>query len=191
MRTKPVELIVYEEGGSTSASYESFYEAWTARRSGAMHWIDLGSERIPDFNSLVTELQLHPLMVEDIDHRPALPKFEMFDNLAFLALKMLRIHPISHQHITEHLSVIMGSDFVITIQENTEGDVFSALRNKISLNYRRMHTHGIAYLFLCIVDAVVDEYMAAVEAFRSPVEDLEQAMVKRLARAAPAVGCRR
>lgn len=179
MRTKPVELIVYDEGGTTSATCESFHEAWNARRKGALHWIDLGSERTPDFNSVVSELQLHPLMVEDIEHRPALPKFEMFDDLAFLALKMLRIHPISHLHITEHLSVIMGSDFVITIQENMDGDVFTALRNKISLNYRRMHTHGIAYLFLCIVDAVVDEYMAAVEAFRSPVEDLEQAMVKR------------
>lgn len=179
MRTKPISLIRYSENDYQTDDFEHMADAWSLKQTQHINWFDLVSEQSAAFTELSAALNLHPLMVEDIQHKSALPKFEMFDDLAFLSLKMLRLHPISRHHITEHVSIIMGADFVVTIQENAEGDVFQPLRNKIRLNHRRMSANGTPYLFLCVVDAIVDEYMAAVEAFRAPVEDLELSMVSR------------
>jgi magnesium transporter len=49
----------------------------------------------------------------------------------------------------------------------------------LRLSHKRIAKSGTDYLFLSFLDAIVDEYMATVDAIREPIEDLELTMVKR------------
>lgn len=169
----------YTENAVLESKHQLFEDVWNERVSGAITWINLSSDKIEDFEKMVTILDLHPLMVEDIHHKSPLPKFEMFEELGFLALKMLRLHPLSHQLLVEHVSLIVGSNYVISIQDGHNGDVFDHVRSKINLNHKRMFKAGHDYLFLSLVDAIVDEYLAVVETYRGPIEDLELMVVKK------------
>lgn len=174
-----IDLICYSENEAVEQHFDSFEKAWNARKPDTLTWINLASDEIGDFRFMVDKLDLHPLMVEDIHHRSLLPKFEMFEDLGFLALKMLRLHPLSHQLVVQHVSFIVGEDYIISILDGQDGDVFGHVRSKINLNHKRLFKAGNDYLFLSLVDAIVDEYMAVVETFRPPVEDLELLVVKK------------
>jgi len=74
--------------------------------------------------------------------------------------------------IYEHLSMVVGDDFVLTFQE-ADGDVFDGLRERITTNKGRVRSLSADYLMYCILDAVVDHYLTVVEAFGDKIEDLE------------------
>jgi magnesium transporter len=172
-------LIKYSEGEQTEIHAPTFMELYQQFDAGCVNWLDIETRSFPDFDEMVKTLNLHPLLVEDISSKAQLPKFEVFDDLGFLSLQMIHRHHITREPYREHVSLLLGSNFIICIQENKVGDVFDHVRQKIRLNYKRIAKNGTDYLFLSLIDAIVDEYMATLETYRAPIEDLEVTMVKR------------
>jgi len=172
-------LIQYNENEYEIKENLSFEDCLNAKVEGRIGWINLDGTETADFSSLISKLELHPLMVEDMHNRAQLPKFESFENIDFLSIQMLKNHGISMATETEHLSILIASDFLITVQELKAGDVFDNVRLKIKNNYKRIAKNGIDYLFLSLVDAIVDAYLIAMYQMRQPMEDMEMLMVKR------------
>lgn len=172
-------VLQYSETGCTETTHTGFADLWTNRPATGLTWINMEQSETEAFQQLSTTLDLHPLLVEDIHSKAQLPKFEPFDNLSFLSIQMVRTRAITQEIFTEHLSILVGDNFIITLQDNKEGDVFDNLRQKIRNGYKRLYKNGIDYLFLSMVDAVVDEYLAVLNRLRIPVEDMEITMVRR------------
>lgn len=171
-------VITYHESGFSQAEFEKF--DFTAKQeANTLLWLNIDGTNSEEFDDLVTHLSLHPLLVEDIRSNNQLPKYELFDNLGFLSVQMIRKHSLNRPAIREHMSILIKEDVLVSIQDNIHGDVFDGVRQKIKLNYKRVAKNGIDYLFLSLVDALVDEYNSVVDSFRVPIEELEQAMVKR------------
>lgn len=173
------ELIQFSESDYLDRGEMSMKDCLEAVHPDMINWINLEGTEGPDFDLMVEQLHLHHLMVEDIRNRFQLPKFEHIDHISFLSLQMIHRHPISHEILNEHLSILVGDRTVFTVQEKKAGDVFNNLRNRIKLNHKRLARNGVDYLFLAFVDSVVDEYLAIIDGFRLPIEDLEMTMVKR------------
>ena len=165
---------LHEEIGSLTDWYAS-----GEPKSAFSHWINVDRAQKDDLDILTEKLKLHPLLVEDIFSKNPLPKFEMFEDLAFLKLEMVHRHEISRELLQERLSLICLDNLVISIQDMEQGDPFNHLRQKLKLNFKRLYKLGIDHLFLSLIDAVVDEYLWAIENFREPLENLETAMVRR------------
>jgi magnesium transporter len=174
-----VTLIQYSDSEQFEKADISFSEAWAARTPTSLSWINLPGTHDPDFEALTQTLDLHPLLVEDLKNKSQLPKFEAFDNISFMSLQMLRRHSVTKAPFSEHVSILIKENTVITVQEDKAGDVFDNVRQKIKVNFKRVSKNGIDYLFLSLVDAVVDEYLAVIDSYRVPMEDLEITMVKR------------
>ncbi len=133
-------------------------------------WIDLvGVGSGPELTAIANALKLHPLAVEDVVNLGQRPKFEMWEDHAFVVVRMAR----ADETITEQLSLFFGRGWVATIQERP-GDCFDGVRARLGEAGRRIRSRGSDYLAYALVDAVVDSYFPALDALGDRLEELEE-----------------
>ena len=135
-------------------------------------WINVnGLSNSEDIMKLGNHFELHPLIQEDIVSTNQRPKIDEYEDYIFIVFKML--HYDENEHLTvEHISMVMGQDYVVTFQES-EGDVFGELRDRLEQAKGRIRGSGADYLMFSILDAVVDNYFAVVEFLSNKLELLE------------------
>jgi magnesium transporter len=116
---------------------------------------------------------IHPLALEDVINVHQRPKVEPYDKYLFIVMQMLLSAP---RVDTEQLSLFLGSDFVLTFQEQP-GDCFTAVRERIRKNHGRLRGAGPDYLAYALIDAAVDHYFPALERYGEHLEEMEQEVV--------------
>jgi len=140
-------------------------------------WINVSSihaER--SVRTLGERFGLHPLVQEDIlntDHRP---KMEDFADYIYLVLKMLQWDGDNGEIAIEQVSLIIGSNFVISFQER-EGDVFDPIRDRIRADKGRIRKMGADYLAYSLIDAIVDGYFMVLERLGDEIEAVEAELI--------------
>jgi magnesium transporter len=77
----------------------------------------------------------------------------------------------------DQLSVVLGHDYVISFQDS-ESDVFSAVRDFIKNGRGRIQRMGPDYLAYSLMDIVVDNYFAVMEKLGEEIEILENELIK-------------
>jgi len=134
---------------------------------------------------------LHPLALEDVVHVHQRAKVEAYDGLLFIVARMVRIvdrcdasagdrHPHSSTPVpcldTEQLSIFLGSNFVITFQEEGDEDCLEPLRERLRKNLGRLRHAGPDYLAYGILDAVTDGYFPVLEWYSDELDRVEDAL---------------
>ena len=142
-------------------------------------WINIdGIHQTETLGRLGECFAIHPLIIEDILNTDQRPKMEDFDEYIYIVLKMLYYNGNINEIITEQVSLILGSNFVISYQEQEkEGDVFNVIRERIKTNKGRIRKMGADYLAYCLVDAIVDNYFIVLETLGEKIESLEEELV--------------
>ena len=138
-------------------------------------WINInGLNNVKEIEKIGKFYNLHPLTLEDIVSTLDRPKLDEFDNYLFLVFKMLYFKNDNILNF-EHMSMVVGHGYVITFQES-DGDVFNDLRERILHGKGRVRSLGSDYLMYVILDAIVDNYLNVIEAVGDKVEDLEESV---------------
>lgn len=142
-----------------------------------VNWINLnGLHDTDQIEKLGLHFDIHPLVLEDILHTEHIPKLENYDNYLFLTLKMLTYND-SHESIEqEHVSMILGKNFLITFQEK-DGDVFGAIRENLQMNKGRLRKRSADYLFYRLLDAIVDHYYLITDKIEGRLESIEEMLL--------------
>jgi magnesium transporter len=70
----------------------------------------------------------------------------------------------------EQVSILLGSNFVISFQEGGEGDVFNPIRDRIKNGKGRITKMGADYLAYALIDAIVDNYFIILERIGEEIE---------------------
>ncbi len=141
-------------------------------------WINIdGLHNVDVIEEIGKEFNIHPLLLEDIVNTEQRPKIEDFDNYIFIILKMLTYDKDDVTIDSEQVSIILGSNFVISFQER-EGDVFNPIRERIQQNKGRIRKTGADYLAYALIDAIVDNYFIILESFGERIESLEEELLK-------------
>ena len=116
-------------------------------------------------------LAINLLMLEDIVNTEHRPKFEIQDDLLFLTLKALTLGE-NNQVRTEQVSFVLGSNFLATFQESNF-PWFEAVRSRLDNPSGKIRQSGLDFLLYSLIDVIVDQYYAIVEAIGDQLEDLE------------------
>ena len=128
-----INLIDYDEGHFQDTEIETIEECFPFKDKPSVTWINInGLHQVDVIERLGRRFDIHPLVLEDIMHTGQRPKAEDFDEYIFLVLKMLYYDKNAHQVKAEQVSLILGSNFLISFQEQ-EGDVFSTVRDRIRI----------------------------------------------------------
>ncbi len=119
---------------------------------------------------------LHPLVLEDIGNTTQRPKFEDYEDYLFIVVKMLYCSKEDEDLWSEQVSFILMKNCLITFQE-TEGDVFDLIRERLRTGKGRVRKLGTDYLAYSLMDAITDNYFVILEKLGDQVEELEEAML--------------
>jgi magnesium transporter len=167
----------YDEKQFMEKEVNTAEEAFFKEKTSKVTWLNVDGVHQPEIIEQVGKhFGLHPLVLEDIANTGQRPKIEDYDDYIFLVLRMLRFDDKGSETKTEQVSIIIGSDFVISFQEK-EGDVFDPIRERIRNNKGRVRKMGADYLAYALIDAIVDNYFMILEKLGEAIEEVENKLV--------------
>ncbi len=147
-------------------------DAANYKETDSVTWINVdGLKHIDEIENIGKQYGLHPLVLEDIVNTTQRPKIDEYDDYIFIVLKML-YYDKQENIVIEQVSFVLGKNYVITFQES-EGDVFDIIRDRIRLSNGRIRGLKSDYLMYSLIDAVVDNYFSIIETLGNKIEDLE------------------
>lgn len=172
-----ITIIDYDEEKFQEKEVKTVEECFPFKEKPTVTWINIdGLHQVDIIEKLGKHFDVHPLVLEDILNTDQRPKIETFENYIFLVLKMIYYDEKKHQIHTEQVSLILGSNFVISFQESV-GDVFDHIRERIRNNKGRIRKTNADYLAYALIDAIVDNYFIILEKIGDKVEDMEEELV--------------
>ncbi|MFT6429359.1 MAG: magnesium transporter [Halopseudomonas sp.] len=169
-------LMVYDE--NQLQSHEGITTAQCQALIGqhGVKWLNMyGVHQACSVQALGEIFGLHPLVLEDILNTDQRPKVEDYEGYLYIVLRMLRFDESRQQIHSEQVSLILGQDYVLSMQEKP-GDVFQGLRERIQSG-RRIRFMQADYLAYAILDSVVDHYFVLLEKLGDEIEALEDELL--------------
>lgn len=167
----------YDEQSFREKEAPSIDECFPLKETPTVSWINIdGVHEVDVIEKIGRHFDLHPLILEDILHTTQRPKFEDYDSHVFFVLRMLRCVGDRQLVQSEQVSIVLGRNFVISFQESI-GDVFEPVRDRIRKSKGRVRKMGPDYLAYSLLDAVVDGYFAVLETMGEEIESLEGLLV--------------
>jgi magnesium transporter len=171
-----LQLISYDETSFISRDNIPVDELLDQCNPNLINWVNV--DGLTD-NELIKKISkkfdLHYLMVEDIQNTDHQPKADEYDKHLFFTLKMLYRIDGQHNIDYEHISFVLGKNYVLSFQEK-EGDNFDSLRNRIKQDTNIIRKRGADYLLYRLIDAIVDSYYSVLENIGHQVEEIEESI---------------
>jgi magnesium transporter len=172
-----IRIIDYDEAQFEEKEAKTVEECFPFKDTPTVTWINIdGLHDIEIIEKIGKHFGLHPLLLEDILNTEQRPKMEDHEDSLFIVLKMLYYDEEKHDITAEQVSIILGSNFVISFQER-EGDVFKFIRERIRNGKGRIRKVGSDYLAYALVDAIVDNYFIILEKLGEKIEEMEEELV--------------
>lgn len=144
----------------------------------SVSWVDvkgLGSENI--LQRLGKVFGLHPLVLEDIVNVPQRPKVEDYPQQLVVITQMVVPKSSGEGFSLEQVSLVVGKNYVLTVQEYPEKDCLRPVRRRIKFNKGSIRDMGADYLAYALWDAIIDGYFPVLEIYGEKIEDLEDEVI--------------
>jgi len=172
-----ITIIDYDKARFQEKEAKTIEECFPFKDKPTITWINIdGIHQVDIIEKIGNHFDIHPLVLEDIANTGQRPKMDDFVSYIFVVLKMLYYDEKENETKAEQVSLILGPNFVISFQES-EGDVFDPIRERIRSDRGRIRKMGAAYLAYALIDAIVDNYFIILEKIGEKIEDIEDELV--------------
>ncbi len=169
-----IRIIDYDETQLEEKEAKTVEECFPFKDKPTITWINIdGVHDMEAMEKIGKHFDLHPLILEDIVNTQQRPKLEDFGSHVFVVLKMLYYDKVKSELEAEQVSLIFGSNFVISFQERV-GQIFEPLRERIRKGKGRLRKSAADYLAYALIDCIVDNYFVVLEQLGEGIEDIEQ-----------------
>jgi len=177
---KEVKISVYEYNSSTIQEYgvETVAECLHCKDNDYISWINIDGLRKNDVETVCNYYGIHPLVIEDILSINQRPKMDEVDGILFCLLNMLYFNDQKKTVEAEQISIVLGKNFVLSFQEDSQRDVFNPIRTKLKLNNVKIRQRGADYLCYSLLDMIVDNYFIVMEKLSEQIELVEEEVIR-------------
>jgi magnesium transporter len=170
-------IIDYDETQFQEKEAEAVEECFPFKDKPSVTWINIdGVHQVEVMEKIGAHFGIHSLILEDIMHTVQRPKMEDFEDYIFVVVKMIYYDERENEIKAEQVSVILGTNFVISFQEK-QGDVFDHVRERIRKNKGRIRKMKPDYLAYTLIDTIVDHYFIVLEKLGEKIEGVEEELV--------------
>jgi magnesium transporter len=141
-------------------------------------WLDVAKPSDADLDFLTRALHLHPLVVEDLQHRNQRPKVEDYPNLLFVVLFGAVESSDDGNHVSLcEVHIILGDGWIATVSD----DRVPAIANLWSACDKRPEIcHGDPQgLFHRLCDALVDSVFPILDEIDDDIDRVENSIIQR------------
>ncbi|HSP44089.1 MAG TPA: magnesium/cobalt transporter CorA [Luteolibacter sp.] len=150
--------------------------------STGVTWINIdGLGDVDLLKQLGERFKLHPLALEDVLNTGQRPKIEHAADYVFIVAQMI-YQDGNRAFQVEQVSLFLGANFLITIQEEGEYDVFEPVRQRLRAGRGMIRRSGADYLAYALLDSIVDHYFPVLDDIGEAVEDLEDSLLEKPSR---------
>jgi len=168
-----ISVMNYDQDRLEEKELKRIEDSFAYKDTPPVTWINIdGLHDVELIETVGTHFGIHSLTLEDIVNTGQRPKLYDFEDYIYLVLKMLKYDDTIGHIVSEQVSLIMGPHYLISFQE-TEGDVFNFVRERIRKGRVRIRKSGPDYLAYALIDAVVDHYFLILEKIGEKIEQFE------------------
>ena len=113
-------------------------------------WIQIeGIHEIPIIEEIGKCFGVDPLLLEDLMSPTQLPKIEISEDYVLIILESLDDDPVSETTSREQISLVIGPNFVLSLQENYS-EIFKSVQNRLRSAQGRNSTNAARLPCLCV-----------------------------------------
>lgn len=144
----------------------------------SISWVDvqgLGNRDI--LQSLGKVFDLHPLVLEDVVNMAERPKIEDFEDQLLIIARMVVPKERTCGFYSEQVSLVLGKNYLLTVQEEPEHDCFEGVRVRIEKAKGIIRKQGTDYLAYALLDAIIDGFFPVLELYGERIEELEEEVI--------------
>jgi magnesium transporter len=141
-------------------------------------WVRVtGLHETSRIHSLLEAYHIHPLVQDDILSTTQGPKVEDFGDYLFITVKLLtqRPEPAGERFDLQHFSLILTKRVLLTFQEGPS-PVFDPVLLRLRQGKGRLRQQGPDYLAWAMLDAVLDNYLLALDDMEEEVARLDETL---------------
>jgi magnesium transporter len=179
-----ITMIAFDDSQVTVLNLADLRECLPYRERSRVVWINIDGLHDVTLMAQAGEVfGIDPLTLEDILHTGQRAKVEDFDRYLYMVLQMLEYDIKNAEFTREQLSIILADRLVLSFQE-TPGDMFDSVRQRISSSGTRVRRFGADFLAYSLIDAVVDHNLTILEEIETTIDQLEEAVLERYDRMA-------
>lgn len=173
-----ITLIQYDNERIFEAQFEKFDELMEQFDPSMTNWINVdGLSDIALLQKLGERFNIHPLALEDVLNTTQRPKVEHFEDHFFIVSEM--IYQDEDRITLEQLSIFLGKSCVLTIQEESEHDVFEQVRSRLRAGRGYARKMKADYLAYALLDATVDQFYPVLESLGDSIESIEEELLRK------------
>jgi magnesium transporter len=168
-------LIDYDRDRSTRVKVTDPTAIYEYLNTHTVSWIDvLGLGNEATWNALSPIFNLHQMLVEDVVNVPQRPKIEHYQDQLLIIAIMVVLNSDGTGFTKEQVSLVLGKNYLLTVQEEPEEDCFHGVRQRIEIDRGIIRKQGADYLAYCLLDAIVDGFFPVLEYYGELIEELEE-----------------
>lgn len=150
----------------------SLHDATSAIQDGGYLWLDYCDPKNEDLQPLITELNLHPLSIEDSLNEEQLPKLDLFPNYSFMVFNIFESS--SDELLAHELDLAVGKNFVVSIShsDSQNQSLLQGMERLVERESQKVK-HGPAFLLHLLIDTVVDRKFLAIDRIETKLDSDE------------------
>ena len=172
-----INLMHYKESLLEEKEFEKIESCFPYLNLDGVVWISIrGLHQVAVIRELGSYLGLHPLLQEDLLNTAQRPKAETREDCVFIIMKSLSLNQGDGELQEEQVSIILGKNFVISLEEEPE-DLFEPIRERIRSSTGKIRKSGADYLAYSLLDILVDQYFVVLEALGEQLQDMDDELV--------------
>lgn len=174
MEKSEIHYIVYNRESVIEKKVDSFDKIPETPTDDSVLWINIYGLQDTNLVAAIGErFNIPPLELEDILNTDQRPKISESENNLTIFLKVLEYNPEKLKVFSDHISMIIGNNYVITFQEKV-AKYFEPVRIRLRNNHGRIRQSGPDYLAYALIDTLVDGYIHTVESVGTSIEEMEE-----------------
>ena len=172
-----ITLIQYDSETIFEGRFDNFEDLIERFDSAKVNWINIdGLGDVELLRKLGQHFNIHPLALEDVLNTAQRPKVEFFQDHFFIISEM--IYRDDRERIAvEQLSIFLGKNFVLTVQEECEHDVFAPIRERLRNGRGFARRMKADYLTYALLDSIVDGFFPILEDVGEGIEEIEEELL--------------
>ncbi|SET36739.1 magnesium transporter [Nitrosomonas marina] len=169
-----ISVVQYNDQTITECEIESITDLQQLQSNEAITWVNIdGLSNTRIIGDIGTQLNIHPLILEDILSTHQRPKLEEYDDYIYLVVKGIGADYHDRLELRyEQISILLLANCVITFKEKAD-DIFRPVRFRLQNRKDRLRQYGSDYLTYVLLDTVVDEYFVIEDHLDDIIDPLE------------------
>lgn len=172
-----MDIINYNETNFSEKKISKIEDSILLKDDKSITWLNvMGVHNEALIHEIGEKYNIHPLVLEDITNTTKRPKIEEYDDYLYIIVKMIYFSKKTKEVEVEQVSLIVGSNYVITFHEK-ESDILDWVKNRLRTFKGKIRKLWSDYLMYAIIDSIVDQYFYVIEQISENIEGLEEELM--------------